>query len=121
MSGSKILVDTNIFINLGSGNFNVDKEIKGKTVYFSAITEVELLGFHGITETERLFFTEILSQCILLDISYSIRVLAIKLRKKYKLKTPDAIIAASALELQIPLITSDKQFNKIKELDIFLI
>jgi predicted nucleic acid-binding protein len=121
MNGSKILVDTNIFINLGSGNFNVDRELLGKTIYFSAITEIELLGFHGITEKERVFFTEVLSQCILLEIAYSIRIKAISLRQKYKLKTPDAIVAASALELQIPLLTSDKHFNKIKELDVILI
>jgi predicted nucleic acid-binding protein len=121
MNGTKVLVDTNVFINLGSGNKNVDEKLFGKTLYYSIITEIELLGFHAITEFEKSFFTDVLSECIALEISYSIRIAAIDLRRKYKLKTPDAIIAASAIELKIPLLTTDKDFNKIKELNVIII
>jgi predicted nucleic acid-binding protein len=121
MNGTKALVDTNVFINLGSGNSTVDAELINKTLYYSVITEIELLGFSGITKYESDFFTEVLSECISLEISYSIKVTAISLRRKYKLKTADAIIAASAIELNIPLITADKDFNKIKELNLVII
>jgi predicted nucleic acid-binding protein len=121
MSGTKALVDTNVFINLGSGNSSVDVELINKALYYSVITEVELLGFSGISKFETDFFAQVLSECIPLEISYSIRVAAISLRKKYKLKTPDAIIAASAIELNIPLITADKDFNKVKELNVIII
>ncbi len=121
MNGTKVLVDTNVFINLGSGNRNVDNKLFGNTLYYSVITEIELLGFHGITEFEKSFFTEVLSECIALEVSYSIRITTIDLRRKYKLKTPDAILAASALELKIPLLTTDKDFNKIKELNVIII
>ena len=121
MNGGKLFIDTNIFINIGSGNFNLDEKLTGKTLYYSVITEIELLGFHGISEYEKNFFAEILNQCILLDISYAIRIKAIDLRRRYKLKTPDAVIAASAIELNIPLLTADKGFNKIKELKLTIV
>lgn len=121
MNGTKLLVDTNIFINLGSGNKDVDVNLMDNTLYFSIITEIELLGYHAITESEKIFFAEVLSECIALEVSYSIRISAIELRRKYKLKTPDAIIAASAMELKIPLLTTDTDFKKIKELNVIII
>ena len=42
--------------------------------------------------------------------------MTIDLRGKYNLKIPDAIIAASALYLNLPLISADKVFEKVSEL-----
>ena len=41
----------------------------------------------------------------------------IDLRRTYRLKLPDSLIIASALHLDLPVITSDKAFNKIEELE----
>ena len=41
--------------------------------------------------------------------------------KKYKTKLPDAIVAASAIVNNLPLITADKGFNQIEELNLKLI
>jgi predicted nucleic acid-binding protein len=43
------------------------------------------------------------------------------LRKNYTLRLPDAIVAASALSFEVPLVTADKVFSKVKELDLILI
>ena len=40
----------------------------------------------------------------------------VELRKNYNLKLADAVIAATAIASNIPLITSDKQFSTVKEL-----
>ncbi|HEY6957076.1 MAG TPA: PIN domain-containing protein, partial [Flavisolibacter sp.] len=40
----------------------------------------------------------------------------VSLRKQHGLKIPDCIIAATAISLNIPLITADKQFKKINNL-----
>jgi predicted nucleic acid-binding protein len=37
----------------------------------------------------------------------------ISLHRRYRLKTPDAIIAASALHLKIPLVSADAAFKKV--------
>ena len=50
MSGIELyLVDTNIFIHLFNGNINAETTLKGKILHFSYITEIELLGFTGIS------------------------------------------------------------------------
>ncbi len=50
-------------------------------------------------------------------IDAEIKALAIKIRRSYRLKLPDAIIAATALYLGLPLITRNvKDFTNILEL-----
>ena len=39
-------------------------------------------------------------------------------KRLMELKLPDAFIAATSYNLQLPLITADKDFNSIKELSI---
>ncbi|WP_188765850.1 PIN domain-containing protein [Emticicia aquatilis] len=51
----------------------------------------------------------------------NIKSRTIWLRQRYKLKTPDAIIAATAIEFQVPLISSDNDFSVIKELDFLFL
>ncbi|WP_415859550.1 PIN domain-containing protein [Aureibaculum sp. 2210JD6-5] len=42
----------------------------------------------------------------------------IRIRKLYQTKLPDSIIIATALYLDLPLITSDIEFKKIDELTL---
>jgi predicted nucleic acid-binding protein len=51
------------------------------------------------------------------DITQRLKNRAIKLKRSLHIKTPDAIIAASAIESDLPLITADKDFTQIAELD----
>ncbi|MBO5690919.1 MAG: PIN domain-containing protein, partial [Spirochaetaceae bacterium] len=39
----------------------------------------------------------------------------------YKIKLPDAIVAATAISYNVPLLTADKEFNKIKGLNLCLL
>ena len=61
-----------------------------------------------------------LRSCFIVDIESPIKQVAIDLRKKYQMKLPDAIVAATAIHLQIPLITADKDFEKVEELMLYL-
>lgn len=45
----------------------------------------------------------------------------IEMRNHYRLKLPDAIIAASAIVNDIVLITADKGFKKVAELQLIII
>lgn len=42
------------------------------------------------------------------------------LRRKYKIKLADSIIAATAMVYRIPVATRDKQFQKIKEITVVI-
>ncbi|HEX4375346.1 MAG TPA: PIN domain-containing protein, partial [Puia sp.] len=51
-----------------------------------------------------------------IDINEQIKDTAIQFRIDYKLKTPDAIIAASSHNLKIPLFTADRKLSKIEDI-----
>lgn len=53
-----------------------------------------------------------------MNLNDQIKEIAITLRKLHKLKLPDALIAASAFYYNIPLISADKDFTIISELDV---
>ncbi len=61
-----------------------------------------------------------MEDCIIININDDIKNIYTALRRKYKLKLGDAIVAATAMHLELPLITADKKFNQITELDIML-
>jgi len=41
--------------------------------------------------------------------------------QKFVIKLPDAIIAATALYLDLPLLTADKEFSKIPDVKLILL
>ncbi|HVX00013.1 MAG TPA: type II toxin-antitoxin system VapC family toxin [Candidatus Babeliaceae bacterium] len=89
--------------------------------HFSVITEVELLGWHKISRKDVSTIRGALSFCVRHPLTDVILEQAISLKQTQKLKTTDALIAATAITLQIPILTADKEFAKIKGLDIILI
>jgi len=50
-----------------------------------------------------------------LDPNRRIKELTIELRRRLGLKVPDCLIAATALYLDLPLITSDRGFDRLKD------
>ena len=61
-----------------------------------------------------------LSDCTIVPLSVEIKDVCIAIKQSKKIKTPDAIVAATSMLLEIPLITSDKGFEKIDNLNLFL-
>ena len=59
-----------------------------------------------------------IDDCIIIDLNEDIKENVIKLRRKYKIKLPDSFIAATSEYFDLPIITADKGFNKIEELNI---
>jgi predicted nucleic acid-binding protein len=118
MSGREILVDTNIFLYLLKGNVTIEEILQGKIIYLSVITELELIGFSKLTTKEEKSINQLLSDCKVINIDNSIKNFYSNLRKKYHLKLADAIIAATSISLGIPLITADKQFQIVSEINL---
>ncbi|MCB0642452.1 MAG: type II toxin-antitoxin system VapC family toxin, partial [Phaeodactylibacter sp.] len=102
MNGNSLLIDTNIALYLFSGDPTISNLLKGQDVYVSFITELELLGYQEIGEKELPMIEDFLSSCIIIDLNQSIKKKTIELKKAYKIKLPDAIIAASSLYMNIP-------------------
>lgn len=121
MSGNRLLADTNIFINISEGKIDLSNYLDDKDIFISVITEIELLGFKNISIEEISFYKTIIDACFSLEIIPEIKEITISLKKKYKIKLPDALIAATAIFLEIPLLTFDKGFSEIEELELFLL
>ena len=120
MSGSKYLADTNILLYLIAGNEAVFEFINDE-FFISEVSEIELLGNKGILDTQLKYRKQIIDRCTIVSLSENIKRLTIQLKQNYNIKIPDAIIAATSIYLNLPLLTADKDFKKIKELDLLLI
>jgi predicted nucleic acid-binding protein len=113
--------DTNIAIYLLNGDRHLAELLHGMDTKVSFITELELLSKPGITPEEVIKTKAFIGQCTVVDISPAIKRKVIDIRQKVKLKLPDAIIAASAIVLGLPVVTADKQFEKIPGLSAIIV
>jgi predicted nucleic acid-binding protein len=120
MSGNKLFVDSNILLYFLKGEKEIVEIISENEIVISFINELELLSFPNLTYGSEDSIKGILKNCQIININEEIKLLTVELRRKYKLKLPDSIIAASAFYFNIPLLTADKHFNQIEELEIIL-
>ena len=118
MNGKEILVDTNILLYLLSGNDTLEVMLQGKILHVSFLTELELIGYKNITAREEKKLIQLLNDCEIVTLSPEVKLMYVALRKKYHLKLVDAVIAATSIALELPLITADKQFSTVKELQL---
>jgi len=120
MNGIKYVADTNCFIYLLQDN-DVLNPFLEEGWAFSFITEIELLSKKGLSSNEDSQIKAMLSTCYKVNHSQLLTDLTIKLKRENNIKLPDAIIAATAQMLHLPLITADKAFAGIKAIDCILL
>ena len=120
MNGIDFLADTNFVIHLNDGNPLVEPFLDFD-FGVSFISEIELLGAFSVSKIKKAQLNDILNDCTILEMNSEIKEICIKIRQQYKMKVPDAIIAATAIFFNLPLITSDQDFEKIKEIDLIFI
>ena len=120
MIGNSIVLDTTIVLYLLNGDDELASILNQMQLYVSVITEIELLGYLEISNEDKVKIKYFLSECIIVPLNEEIKNLCITIKQTSKVKTPDAIVAATSIYNQIPLITSDKGFEKIQDLDLFL-
>lgn len=120
MNGNRFFLDTNIILYILSGDKVIASYLQNKILYTSIICEIELFSFKSISEDEEKEIEKFLKEFRIISIDQSVKELSIQLRKKYLLKIPDIIIAATSISLGIPLVTADKGFKQVSELTIDL-
>jgi len=120
MNGIKYVADTNCFIYLLDKNPLIRPFINDNWAFFY-ITEIELLSKRDITKNEDSLIRGVLETCYKINHSQILTELIIDLKRTYNFKLPDAIIAASAQLLKLPLITADKGFSKLRAIDCIIL
>jgi predicted nucleic acid-binding protein len=118
MSGNNFLADTNIIIFHLAGNADIEALFDNSILYVSALTYAELLSKSSLSAEDETIIKEYLSAVHIVHTNDFIVEVDAQLRRKYKLKLPDAIIAATCFFLDIPLVTCDNDFDKIDDLQI---
>lgn len=115
----KYLLDSNtlIYASQPDARFAVCRQwLERESVAISAISRVEVLGFRNLTLSDAQFFASVLRLVPQLPISDAVLDRAIKIRQQFRLKTPDAIVAATALEHGLEFITADQGFRRVSGL-----
>lgn len=115
MSGERLVIDTSALIQLLDGTKEVVDLLDGVEGYVSFVTEIELFSSTRGTVEHLKRKKALLNDLTIIDINQQIKEVTIELRKRHGLKVPDCLIAATAIHLDLPLVTTDKHFDRLKD------
>lgn len=101
-----ILIDSNLLIYAARPEFAPLRQwLSTRECGTSLVTKIEVLGFHKLSATDKIFFERMFSILRVLPITLILADNAIALRQRRKLSLGDSLIAATALEWRCPLAT----------------
>jgi predicted nucleic acid-binding protein len=91
-------------------------------LYVSAITELELFAFSNLSATEEALIEQLLTTVAVISVDSRIARLAAFIRRQYRLKVPDSIIAATAMFTGSTLLTRNmRDFEKVPHVSLLKI
>ncbi len=118
------IIDTNILIYYFNGSLPLDVKDRVEQIFeasfnISIITKIEFLGWRKHTMESYEQAEHFLNYAYVIGLTNEIADCAIKLRRMTNIKTPDALIAATAIQLDAVLITRNTgDFKNIENIDI---
>lgn len=122
MAEIKLLIDTDVFIDyFNHGSFEEIVENKEFKIYYSAVTKKELLAKQGLKDPEKQAILYALKKHRIINLTPDIAGrYSILMNEHPEISKEDALIAATALQKRLPLLTSNwKRYRKIKDLVLF--
>jgi len=88
-------------------------------IFVSVVTELELLSHPGLTEEDMAEIQQLLTSVVIFPLESRLAQLAGALRRQYHLKTPDSVVAATALLTRTTLVTRNiRDFQGIDGLSL---
>ena len=101
-----MILDSNVIIYTTQPEHDFLRQlIADKVPTASAISYVEVLGYHRLTETERKDLEAFFAQARVLPLSQPVLEMAVRLRQAKNIKLGDSLIAATALLYDLTLVT----------------
>lgn len=115
-----MLLDSNIIIYAIKPEYPSLRElIERSNPSVSAISYLEVLGYHKLTPEDEQDFAEFFNDAPIIPISQEILERAVELRQQRKISLGDAIVASTALLRGFTLVTANtKDFNWITGLAV---
>jgi predicted nucleic acid-binding protein len=117
-----IILDSNIIIYLSKNKLLLDDifQDENKRYAISVITYMEILGYDFENIQEENIIKAIINQLDVIFIDKETADKVVQLKKRYKIKLPDAIICATAITTNATLITNDKRLKTIEDLNLII-
>jgi predicted nucleic acid-binding protein len=120
--GTQFLIDTSAVIKYINSTFSekgmvfIDGFINSNRM-ISFVSEIELQSWNPANPDDVIVYQQFIAESNITGINAGIIAETIEIRKKYKLKLPDAIIAATSLQLDLTLVAdNDQDFMKVPSL-----
>jgi len=112
------LLDTNAILRHFADGF-LSSATEETKFFVSVISEAELLRLQGLGERELQLIEQFLSICVSLPVDSKIARRAALLGRTRKTKLPDLLIAATAMQHRLVLVTlNEKDFRGIPDLKV---
>lgn len=108
------LLDTNVALYVLGGS--LAEPLPSGDYGISVITEMELLAWATLTAEEEANIRRFIANLTVCELTPAIRLRAVALRRTERLKLPDAIVCATALEHGVELWTNDARLTKVNGL-----
>lgn len=123
--GKRFLIDTNVIIYFLKNEIPEKKKSSIRNIFsssfiISVISEIEFLGWMGFDEEEFNQANDFIHLAETINLSDEIVQRTINIKRRNKIKTPDAVIAATCLVNDSTLVTRNiSDFAKIDGLRIY--
>jgi predicted nucleic acid-binding protein len=105
VTGNRALFDSNIIIYLSRRELPFSIVDQFDEIFISVITYMEILGYDFEDPNEEMFIKDLLSVFKTIYIDQRIADTVVKIRRKKRIKLPDAIISATAISEGLYLVT----------------
>jgi predicted nucleic acid-binding protein len=105
VTGSRALFDSNIIIYLSKREIPLSLVDQFDDLCISVITYMEILGFPFADQEEERYIIELISIFTIIYVDQKIADIVVDIRKKNRIKLPDAIISATAISEDVQLVT----------------
>ena len=121
--GKRYLLDSNTVIDYIGGLYSANavqwlNQIIDEEINVSVITKIEVLSFDPDKDDNYPILIEFFEAAKIFELTHEIVNKTILIRQKQKIKLPDAVIAATALENGLVLVSRNtKDFKNIPELE----
>lgn len=116
-----MLLDSNIIIYAAQPEHpDLRRFVAEHAPAVSAVSYVEVLGYHALTPSDREILEEFFAAAVVLPITTAVLDRAVLLRQTRKMTLGDALVAATALVHRRKLVTRNaKHFTWVTGLEVF--
>jgi hypothetical protein len=113
VTSDRFVIDTNAALYLLGGR--LAQPLPDGRYWLSVISELELLAYPDLTPSEETHIQAFLQDMAIVELNDTVKSHAIALRKRHRLKLPDALVAATAIALNATLLTNDQRLLLLQD------